>query len=187
MFQQGWILTNLAFQKEGILTTILFSGVKSKKQASSAGHGSLKQELIMNTKWKQMTVTFIYLSSFQWIPPSPTPTLLPSFSFGWIAVFEQSLYSCQLSSFAFEPYLSLVSWFLTKEFCCLWVLERGLSFLQEKEEKTQESCLLKIWKRKELPLTLLLSWTFSQLSFISKYFFLFVHPFLLYISALHYR
>ena len=104
-----------------------FSGVKVKKQTSSVGDWSLKQELIMNTKWKRLTVTFTYLSSFQWIPPSLTPTLLPSLSFGWIAVFEHSVSSCQLSSFAFEPYLSFFSWYLTKEFCCLWVLWRGLS------------------------------------------------------------
>lgn len=133
---------------------------------------------------------FIYLSSFQRIPPSPTPTLLPSLSFGWIAGFEQSVSSCQLSSFAFEPYLSLISWFLTKEFCCLWVLQRGLSFLQEKEEETQGSCLLKIWKRKELPLALLLSLTFFPALIQIKIIFFLSIPscsrYQLYITDNHY-
>lgn len=176
---------------EGIMTTVLFLGLNAK-QARSVGHWSLKQELIMNTEWKQMTVTCIYLSSFQWIPPSPTPTLLPSFSFGWIAVFEQSVSSCQLSSFAFEPYLSLVSWFLTKDFCCLWVLQRGLSFLQEKQAETQGSCLLKIWNSEELPLTLLLSLTFfPALTQIEINFFCLSIPsfsiYQLYITDNHYR
>lgn len=72
----------------------LFLWCVNENRAGTVGHWSLKQEHIMNTKWKRMTVTFIYLSSFQWILPSPIPTRLPSFFIGWIAVFEQSDSSC---------------------------------------------------------------------------------------------
>lgn len=131
---------------EGILTTLLFVRLKSKVWTVR-----FKTEAYCEQKMKA-DASYCYLFVFIGASSPFTRSLSPPiFSFGWIAGFEESSSSCQLSSFAFEPYLSPVSWFLTKGFCCLSVLQRGLFFSEKRRRKCKEAVCSKFRRGRSFP------------------------------------